>query len=276
MILSHHLHQLYYILLLPCGYVLFINYTIPLMQYNQSIHIYCSTVCIILCIGSWIYCINCNAGKVTSNKQINKITQLYHTHIAQQNISYCTICNINKTYRIHHCKRCNQCIYKFDHHCLWINNCIGVYNIRWFIVFLAQHIITLLYSIYIHYHVVQHIIDKNKLFDVQWLLTDGSVVQSGYRAVNHYLVTRHTIIYVLSILCMVSCIILILLLIQYSIFILHNDTSYDRYKRNEAYDTAIRHHKPSSDHNKYKYLLMNPHDIDYSNNIIQCINPPKF
>ena len=32
--------------------------------------------------------------------------------------------------------KCGRCVRRMDHHCPWTNNCIGVFNLKYFILFL--------------------------------------------------------------------------------------------------------------------------------------------
>ncbi|CAO1632148.1 unnamed protein product [Sympodiomycopsis kandeliae] len=41
-----------------------------------------------------------------------------------------------KPERTHHCSICKTCIVKYDHHCPWLNQCVGLYNERYFMMFL--------------------------------------------------------------------------------------------------------------------------------------------
>lgn len=41
-----------------------------------------------------------------------------------------------KPERTHHCSICKTCIIKYDHHCPWLNQCVGLYNERYFVLFL--------------------------------------------------------------------------------------------------------------------------------------------
>ncbi|KAK9171581.1 DHHC palmitoyltransferase family protein [Cryptosporidium meleagridis] len=49
----------------------------------------------------------------------------------------CSKCNAIKHPRTHHCSICNKCILNMDHHCPWIGQCVGLYNRKYFILFLA-------------------------------------------------------------------------------------------------------------------------------------------
>ncbi|KAH8582553.1 DHHC family palmitoyltransferase [Cryptosporidium sp. chipmunk genotype I] len=48
----------------------------------------------------------------------------------------CSKCNAIKHPRTHHCSICNKCILNMDHHCPWIGQCVGLYNRKYFILFL--------------------------------------------------------------------------------------------------------------------------------------------
>lgn len=37
---------------------------------------------------------------------------------------------------MHHCGKCNHCVYKMDHHCPWTDNCVGYLTLKPFILFL--------------------------------------------------------------------------------------------------------------------------------------------
>lgn len=64
-------------------------------------------------------------------------------------IRSCYKCGAIKYPRTHHCSICNKCILNMDHHCPWIGQCVGLYNRRYFILFLVWSFLScLLISIY--------------------------------------------------------------------------------------------------------------------------------
>jgi len=61
-----------------------------------------------------------------------------------QQISYCFKCDKIKVPRAHHCRQCNTCVLRMDHHCPWVGSCVGLYNHKFFILFLIYAAIILL------------------------------------------------------------------------------------------------------------------------------------
>ena len=50
----------------------------------------------------------------------------------------CGVCQRWKPPRAYHCRRCGACIFRMDHHCFWIGNCIGLFNVKFFLLFLCH------------------------------------------------------------------------------------------------------------------------------------------
>ncbi|KAN0018494.1 hypothetical protein ACTFIU_011112 [Dictyostelium citrinum] len=58
---------------------------------------------------------------------------------------WCNKCNHQKPERAHHCRYCNRCVLRMDHHCQWLQNCIGLFNQKYFVLFLFYTSISIIY-----------------------------------------------------------------------------------------------------------------------------------
>lgn len=68
--------------------------------------------------------------------------------------TYCEYCRMWRPAKSWHCKKCNVCIMKRDHHCFFLARCIGLYNQRYFILFLGHGMLSMLYITYYNYYFV--------------------------------------------------------------------------------------------------------------------------
>lgn len=58
----------------------------------------------------------------------------------------CITCKFEKPARSKHCAVTNVCVEKFDHYCVWINNVVGRRNYKYFLTFIALHIVITAYG----------------------------------------------------------------------------------------------------------------------------------
>ena len=58
------------------------------------------------------------------------------TTVQRRTSYYCSPCKIWHQSNVHHCRRCQQCIFERDHHCAFLGICVGFKNRRRFTVFL--------------------------------------------------------------------------------------------------------------------------------------------
>lgn len=66
--------------------------------------------------------------------------------LVRENTKLCGRCNSVKPGKAHHCRTCARCIVKMDHHCPWVNNCIGIFNQKYFLLFLLYTFVVSLYA----------------------------------------------------------------------------------------------------------------------------------
>jgi palmitoyltransferase len=55
----------------------------------------------------------------------------------EDDISYCSLCDLEVKRSSKHCRTCNRCVEGFDHHCRWLNNCVGKKNYTTFILLMV-------------------------------------------------------------------------------------------------------------------------------------------
>eukprot|EP01006_Ploeotia_vitrea_P024107 TRINITY_DN56837_c0_g1_i2.p2 TRINITY_DN56837_c0_g1~~TRINITY_DN56837_c0_g1_i2.p2 ORF type:complete len:385 (-),score=161.00 TRINITY_DN56837_c0_g1_i2:39-1193(-) len=48
----------------------------------------------------------------------------------------CKHCHVIRPAEAHHCRLCGRCVMRMDHHCPWVNNCVGLFNQKYFLLFL--------------------------------------------------------------------------------------------------------------------------------------------
>ncbi|CAK1552450.1 unnamed protein product [Leptosia nina] len=114
----------------------------------HSFHIICACFCFINVVGNMVL-------SILTDTSIKRSCQIGDT--------YCEICRRNRPAMAWHCKRCNICILRRDHHCFFLSRCIGLYNQRYFILYLTYIFISLSYSVIYNYYYVLTKIDEYDL-----------------------------------------------------------------------------------------------------------------
>ena len=107
-----------------------------------------------------------NFEPVTSINDTLKATIEEKYHIK---LSRCINCFVIRPINAHHCAVCHKCYIGQDHHCPWVNNCIGLFNKKFFVLFLFYSLITVIYSdiLFFYYSLYKNI---NQFSDSQGLL----------------------------------------------------------------------------------------------------------
>lgn len=109
---------------------------------KQCLHIFLCMFCFINVTGNMMMSIY-NDGNL-KNKRLKPT----------EGGDYCKLCETYRPPKAWHCKRCNVCIFRRDHHCFFFSRCIGLYNRRYYLLYLAYMNITMIYSSYYNYYFV--------------------------------------------------------------------------------------------------------------------------
>lgn len=149
-------------------------------------------------------------------------------------LRYCEVCDLEQPIRSRHCAECHRCIKKFDHHCPWLECCVGENNHKYFVLFLATTLVTIVWS-----------------FVIAWRAFEPSTNWIQWLAVNViYIVDLHVLF--------ISFLVCTGLLLTHTYFMITNTTTWEKFsRRNITYLRTIK------DDN------LNPFHESYLKNILQ-------
>lgn len=108
--------------------------------FKHIFHIILSTFCFINVFGNMLMSITTDSSLKRS--EIN------------DGFDFCIQCKMYRPTKSWHCRRCNVCILRRDHHCVIFSRCIGLYNQRYYVLYLAYLALSLIYSTYYSYYFV--------------------------------------------------------------------------------------------------------------------------
>lgn len=121
-----------------------LSLAIPPRPSEYSIPVY-----YLLCLSLWLLVNQTNPGIIPamSSSQTNAVVfqHIYpYDHLLFRPDRKCRTCKITKPARSKHCSVCDYCVARFDHHCGWMGSCIGLFNLRYFLLFLLLHTLMLI------------------------------------------------------------------------------------------------------------------------------------
>lgn len=135
----------------PCFFIFEMNVVRPnlieiyhLGIVKQYLHIICPTFCFVNVTGNMIMSILTD-------------TSLKRSH---EDGTYCEQCKMYRPLESWHCNECNACIIRRDHHCFFFSRCIGLYNQRYYVMYLGYIMISMAYSAYYNYFFVSSKFDE--------------------------------------------------------------------------------------------------------------------
>jgi palmitoyltransferase ZDHHC4 len=142
----------------------------------SSYHIYIGSVLMLICYASYFAACWADPGileKGNRGQLLKAVKRFKYDGILCEKKNNCRTCKFEKPARSKHCVVCNVCVEKMDHHCFWINNCTGLYNYRFFLVFIFLHAVICTYGSWLGYQILMSIVEKEKLVGATFSTNTG-------------------------------------------------------------------------------------------------------
>lgn len=202
---NNPLTQIFYILLFPGIYVMFIfGLLIPYRNiYNFYHHFFGHGI---VWLSFYIYYLTCtiDPGIITpeNEKHYTKKYIKYHDGglFRKEN---CATCKTYKPARSKHCSICNVCISRLDHHCIWIRGCVGEHNYKYFLGFISSHAILCFYGVFISLVALDHIVFKLDLWNQYFQIKNEKPQRASFWIICRYLFNNYDTPVFLFVLCLI-------------------------------------------------------------------------
>ena len=147
-----------------------------------EIHFYTGTGLMFACYASYFMACWVDPGRLdkdTDKSKLNHaIKRFKYDKIIFEPRKKCRTCLIDKPARSKHCGMCGHCVEKFDHHCVWINQCVGLHNHKYFLAFLGLHAVLTTYGVWCGWHILMHIVERDRLMDMTFSTPDGQTFEA--------------------------------------------------------------------------------------------------
>ncbi|KYQ89380.1 cell cycle regulator with zn-finger domain [Tieghemostelium lacteum] len=144
-------YQTIVILLIIVCYVYILNFAIfpqiETTEYKGRINGILSSILTVLILSNYYLASTTNPGSYKDT--LSPSYYLVHPPSEDVEKRFCNKCNEQKVERAHHCRYCNRCVLRMDHHCLWLQNCVGLFNQKYFVLFLWYSSISIIYFFYL-------------------------------------------------------------------------------------------------------------------------------
>ncbi|XP_020017711.1 palmitoyltransferase ZDHHC4 isoform X2 [Castor canadensis] len=139
--LFHTRNHTFVVLHLVLQGMVYTEYTCEIFGYCQDLEFslyYLLLPYLLLMANLVFFTLTCftNPGTITKANELQFLEVYEFDEVMFPRNVRCTTCDLRKPARSKHCSVCNWCVHRFDHHCVWVNNCIGVWNTRYFLIYL--------------------------------------------------------------------------------------------------------------------------------------------
>ena len=224
--------QLLYLVLSVGGFYVYVTYGFiylpnPFLSYS---HVHYGSFLFAVCVYSFYRTCSTRPGVITK-ANIAKFQDQY----AMDGVLYtprdCSTCKLPKPARSKHCSVCDICVARFDHHCIWMNSCIGLYNYKFFLLFLLSHSILCMYGGTVGLLIFLFQVKKQNLLTGIFRDSQGHRFRGSWSLVIQYIVGYQTAFFFVVVLCLMMGVVLGVFFIHHLWLINSNLTTNERMKR---------------------------------------------
>jgi palmitoyltransferase len=243
----HPTLQIFYLALMAvCYYTFAVNVypLLPVEGHSRPVSLWASVAAIAIYFAAcWV-----NPGVVANDKKRGKMSEMLRRREDRLNARYtgdgvlfpkdehrtdCRSCEVPKPARSKHCRICGHCVRRFDHHCAWLNGDVGEGNLLWFHLFLVWHVVLSLHYAGMCILVLLGWIEKERLWNAQFVSRDGSRFKATWRIVFTYTLGEHPTVIALGLFAILVAIMLFVFWLTHLRNALRNKTSNELQKIDE-------------------------------------------
>ena len=226
--------QIIYLLLSLGGFYIYVTYGFVFLPnpYISYSHVHYGSFLFALCLYSFYKTCSTRPGVITKNT-IEKLQDLYPVDGLLYTVKECTTCHLPKPARSKHCSVCNICVARFDHHCIWMNSCVGLYNYKFFLLFLLAHSILCMYGGTLGLLIFMFQIKQQNLLTGVFRDSQGHRFRGSWNLVLQYIVGHQTAFFFVVVLCLMMGVVLGIFFVHHLWLVNQNLTTNERMKREE-------------------------------------------
>jgi palmitoyltransferase len=145
----------------------------------------------VACLGSWRYCSRTSPGMITA-KSFKRYDHYPYDNLLFLSDRKCNTTNIVKIARSKYDRlKYHQNVPRYDHFCGWVYNTIGEENYRWFLLFLAIHVVMCVYGSTVSILLFRGEIADKHLFELTFFdRNTGEEFKATWYVISQYFLVR--------------------------------------------------------------------------------------
>jgi len=249
-----------YHILINGGFYLFVIHGFPML--TADIHKYLMLALYVGCLWSFVKAAWSDPGIITKANVKHELERYPYDKYIFPGKHDCPTCKTPKPARSKHCRMLNVCVARADHYCIWLDNMTGLYNYKYFLLFLLLHSIICIYASSLIASVFMDLIKSKRIFTVGFYdRFTGKKIPATWTIVAQFFLGHYFALCAVFLLCIVLAVFLSLFLAYHLRLVLSGCTTNETVKWDIVNDTL----KPG-------VPLENIYDRGYWRNLKDALN----